>query len=211
MGYRQHAVCPCCGSKERERAIALFLARRMIWLRKKPRPVLHIAPEMALGQYLSRLTKPYYVSGDKLPSRSPRPAMHQMDITHIPYPDESFDFIICNHVLEHIPDDSKAIRELHRVLTPGGFAIIQIPYARNLKETLEDGYSTPNDRLRHYGQKDHVRLYGMDYSRRLRHCGFDLEDDTMYQRFGHDLVNVSGLIADEKLFVATKPMLMEAL
>lgn len=206
LGYRQNALCPGCGSKERERAIALFMARHMIWPRRAPRSVLHIAPEHALGVYLSRLTEPHYLSGDLVPSRSPRPAMRQMDITRIPCPENSFDILICNHVLEHIEDDMKALQEIYRVLNPGGFAILQIPYAHNLNDTIETVYTRPEDRLRHYGQEDHVRLYGMDYSLRIRTCGFHLEDDSMYQRFGLDRVSQSGLIADEKLFVAYKPV-----
>ncbi len=196
LGYRQQAVCPGCGSQERDRAVALYLAGRMIWLRSQPRPLLHIAPEKALGRYLARLTKPRYVSA----------ACQRIDITAIPHADDTFDVIVCNHVLEHIPDDRQALSELYRVLKPAGFAILQVPYARDLAETLESEVSKPVERLRHYGQPDHVRLYGLDYARRVRACGFELEETTMRQRFGYTRVSRSGLIAEEKLFVASKPV-----
>ena len=98
------------------------------------------------------------------------------DICDLPFPDNEFDFIFCNHVLEHIPNDKKAMREIFRVLKNNGTAIIQVPYDKNKRETYEDDNITdPKERRRIFGQYDHVRIYGMDYFDRLRSVGFEVE------------------------------------
>lgn len=98
------------------------------------------------------------------------------DICALPFKDHSFDFIICNHVLEHIPDDTKAMQELYRVLAPGGTAILQVPYDKNRIETFTDDTITDQkERAAIFGQYDHVRVYGMDYFNKLRSIGFQVE------------------------------------
>lgn len=98
------------------------------------------------------------------------------DICALPFEDNSYDFLICNHVLEHIPDDAQAMRELYRVLAPGGTAIMQVPYDRNREETFEDDSITdPKERARIFGQYDHVRIYGMDFFKKLEGAGFNVE------------------------------------
>jgi SAM-dependent methyltransferase len=98
------------------------------------------------------------------------------DISDLPFPDNEFDFIICNHVLEHIPDDTKAMQEIYRVLAPGGTAILQVPYKADLEKTFEDNSITdPKERARIFGQYDHVRVYGMDYFTKLESIGFKVE------------------------------------
>ena len=97
----------------------------------------------------------------------------QMDLAHIPFPDGTFDAIICNHVLEHIVDDLKAMAELHRVLKPGGWSILQVPISLSLRTTYEDfSIATPKEREEAFGQNDHVRIYGQDYVSRLERAGF---------------------------------------
>lgn len=98
------------------------------------------------------------------------------DICDLPFKNNEFDFIICNHVLEHIPDDTKAMQELYRILKPGGIAILQVPYEANRKNTFEDDSITdPKERARIFGQYDHVRVYGMDYFDKLKSVGFKVE------------------------------------
>ena len=98
------------------------------------------------------------------------------DICDLPFENDSYDFIICNHVLEHIPDDTKAMRELYRVLAPGGMAILQVPYENSRDTTFEDDTITdPKERAIIFGQYDHVRVYGMDYFKKLEQIGFKVD------------------------------------
>lgn len=98
------------------------------------------------------------------------------DICDLPFQDNEFDFIICNHVLEHIPNDTKAMQEIYRVLAPDGTAILQVPYKADLEKTFEDDSITdPKERARIFGQYDHVRVYGMDYFTKLESIGFKVE------------------------------------
>ena len=95
------------------------------------------------------------------------------DICNLPFQNDEFDFIICNHVLEHIPNDTKAMQEIYRVLAPGGTAILQVPYKASLQKTFEDNSITdPKERAKIFGQYDHVRIYGMDYFEKLESIGF---------------------------------------
>jgi len=136
--------------------------------------LLHIAPEKNLQKALKAFSKIKYISGDL----NPLVADRKIDITDINFKDNYFDFIIRNHVLEHIVDDQKAMRELFRVLKPGGEAILQVPISRYNynKETFEDfSITSPEERKIYFGQKDHVRMYGKDYKRRLESIGFKVE------------------------------------
>ncbi|MCG9892951.1 MAG: methyltransferase domain-containing protein [Thermosynechococcaceae cyanobacterium MS004] len=133
----------------------------------KGQKLLHVAPEVCIASPLK--TQYDYLSVDMDPAK----AMQQMDICQIPLPGESFDAIICNHVLEHIPDDMKALHELYRVLKPNGWASIQVPMVG--EETQEDLTITdPSMRARLYGQSDHVRQYGRDFRQRLESTGFQV-------------------------------------
>jgi SAM-dependent methyltransferase len=166
---RANAQCPGCGSLERHRILWLFLLREIDIL-KGSRSVLHMAPEPALVPLLRR-PNISYVSGDLEPGQ----AMEVMDVTSLPQADGVFDVVICNHVLEHIPDDRRAMCELRRVLKPGGFAIMQHPIDMSRAETYEDrDITTPQERLREFGQADHMRLYGRDFGDRLAAAGFEV-------------------------------------
>ena len=128
-----------------------------------------------------------------------------MNVTEIGCPDDSFDAIICNHVLEHVDDDRQAMAELFRVLGPGGWAILQVPISRRLERTLEDpGLSDPSERERRFGQKSHVRLYGSDYAERLAEVGFAVEVFDPAARWGQDTIEALKIDPKEKIFVAHK-------
>jgi len=156
--------------------------------------MLHVAPERSLGVILRSTPNLDYLSGDL----DPKAAMVQMDITDIHYPDNSFDVIYCSHVLEHVPADRTAMRELARVLKPGGWAVLAVPITR--QQTLEDARVTSQaDRTRLFGQSDHVRAYGADFADRLRECGFEvmidsfaasLDDATVY-KYGLSRENIN--------------------
>jgi ubiquinone/menaquinone biosynthesis C-methylase UbiE len=164
---------------------------------------LHVAPEAGLTRILTQHGNIDYLTADITPGR----AMVRMDITEIGYPDNSFDAIICNHVLEHITDDRKAMRELHRVLRSGGWGILQVPISLSLSTTHEDfSVRAPADRERIFGQADHVRLYAIDYLDRLKESGFetvvfDWQQDETFSAVG----NRYGLLPREQIFVVRKP------
>lgn len=121
LGHRDATMCPGCASKERDRAIALYLTERSSWFRQGPRAILHIAPEEGLGHFLRMLPNVSYLSGDLSPKNSPTPAMRRIDVTQMPFEAEAFDLFICSHVMEHVADDRQAMREALRVLKEGGW------------------------------------------------------------------------------------------
>jgi SAM-dependent methyltransferase len=141
--------------------------------------VLHIAPEPAIAARLRKRPNLTYVSADIEDKRSP---MELMDITALPRADETFDVVICSHVLEHVDADATAMRELLRVLRPGGVAYVQVPIDHRRAETYEDPSITrPEDRAREFEQDDHVRVYGRDFADRLRNAGFEVTRRAYYE------------------------------
>ncbi len=200
-GYREHASCPICGSTERERLVYLYL-REHTGLGRQPMRLLHVAPEPQLGRLLQGMALVDYLSADLYEED----VMVKMDVTDIQFPDASFDAIICNHVLEHVPDDTQAMREMYRVLKPGGWAILQVPYSELITTSLEDPtLSSPEERARVFGQEDHVRIYARDdYLRRLQDAGFRVTLFRWWEAgaaFGNP-ENRYGLMPREILFVA---------
>lgn len=168
---RADARCPACGSLERHRFLLVFLRTKTDFFDSTPKRFLHIAPEKSLGKIFASACGSGYLSADL----NDPTAMEKMDITDIRHPDDSFDAIYCSHVLEHVPDDRKAMRELCRVLRPSGFAILNVPVL--IKETFEDpSIVDPVDRQRVYGHFDHVRNYGRDYKDRLVESGFEVTE-----------------------------------
>ena len=152
-GLRENAVCPRCYSEDRERLIFLFLQQKRPEIFARRSRLLHVAPERSLLVKLRSSSTIDYVAADL---DSPN-ADVRMDITAITEKDETYDAILCNHVLEHIPDDRKAMAELHRVLRKGGFAILQVPISANASATYEDFSITESAaREEHFGQCDHV-------------------------------------------------------
>src|SRR5690606_2911157 len=158
---RSNAVCPHCGSLERTRLLFLYLKDNTQIFENNPH-VLHFAPEDALKKYFT--TNPDYIDADL----NPNLASHQMDITDIRFPDNHFDYIICSHVLGHVPNEQKALQELYRVLNSGGRLFLMSLMDPEAQLTLENQeYNTPETKLRHYGEKDLERLYGQDFAERI--------------------------------------------
>lgn len=172
---RQNALCPHCLSLERHRLLWLYLTRETDLLTAFPR-TLHIAPEVCIMRHLKPLFKEHagqYLTADL---ESPLADMH-FDVQQIPLEDNSIGVIICNHIMEHVADDRKALRELYRILKPGGWGIILSPVDLDYEQTYEDDTITdPDERTRIFGQYDHRRIYGADYADRLRSCGFEVGD-----------------------------------
>lgn len=201
-GYRNNAKCPRCNSVDRERLVYQYLRVYKVGVFSRNTRLLHVAPEKNLSAKLKSCPNMDYLSVDL---DSPL-ADVQMDITDIIYDDESFDVIICNHVLEHIPDDAKAMRELLRVLKKGGFAILQVPISWTIGPTFEDfSITSPEQREQSFGQKDHVRIYGNDYSQRLKNAGFDVRLHSVQDLFEENEIDRFRLLKDETIFECVRP------
>lgn len=132
--------------------------------------------------------------------------MHRMDVTDLRFDSESFDAILCTHVLEHVTNDALAMRELLRVLRPGGWAVLQSPVELSRPRTLEDpSVVAPLDRERVFGQRDHVRIYGRDYRNRLEAAGWQVALNGFAQTFSAELVERYGLDRDEAIWLCSRP------
>ena len=148
--------------------------------------MLHIAPEAMFFAKFRNNNDIEYHPIDKSPENYPE-GTRQMDLTDLQYEANSFDGIICSHVLEHIPDDKKAMEELFRVLKPGGWAALQVPLDEKRGQTYEDwSITTPEEREKAFGQWDHVRVYGRDFGDRLRGVGFVVTVESSEREFGGD-------------------------
>jgi len=201
-GYRLNTKCPVCYSTDRERLLYLYLSKKKFFT--SVAKVLHVAPESELSRIIKMYPNINYLTADI----SANDVMVKMDITQIQYPADTFDVIICNHVLEHIVDDRKAMSELYRVMKPGGWGILQVPISLSLDKTYEDvSITNPSKREQIFGQSDHVRIYAIDYLDRLKEVGFEisifdwLEEDKLF--CGKD--NKYALLQFEKIFVVKKP------
>ncbi|MAW16827.1 MAG: class I SAM-dependent methyltransferase [Flavobacteriaceae bacterium] len=169
---RPNALSPGTLSLERHRLIWLYLQRETNFFKTSAK-LLHMAPEKAFMKRLKKLKNLAYTTCDL---ESPL-ADVKTDICDLPFDDASFDWILCNHVLEHIPNDTKAMQELYRVLKPGGIALLQVPLESNRKETFEDdSIVNKAERTKVFGQYDHVRIYGKDYFDKLRQTGFEVSE-----------------------------------
>jgi len=197
---RPNALAPHSLSLERHRLIWLYLKNRTDFF-TNPKRVLHIAPEFCFIKPFKNLKNLDYVTGDLI---SPW-ADVKMNVQAIPFPDSTFDVVICNHVLEHVDDDTKAMRELLRVMKPGGFGIFQVPLDYSIDVTLEDkSINTPELREKYYKQRDHLRLYGKDYAQRLRGVGFEVTEDNYVHTLPIDLAQRYALSKDEILYICRK-------
>jgi SAM-dependent methyltransferase len=174
---RPDALCPGCRSAERHRLLWLYLDRELNITTERLR-VLHVAPERGIERRLRSLRHLDYVTTDLMD----RTAMVRADLTALPFPDQSFDLVLCNHVLEHIPDDVAAMGEIRRVLRSMGQAVMQHPIDINRAVTFEDwSVTSPEERQRVFFQVDHVRIYGQDFADRLTAAGFGSVETLRYQ------------------------------
>lgn len=169
---RENVLSPSTLSLERHRLLWLYLKNETDFFTASLK-VLHFAPEQAFYKRFRKLKNLDYTTTDL---NSPL-ADVKADICNLPFENESFDVILCNHVLEHIPDDDKAMHEMYRVLKKGGWGIFQIPQDLKRDKTFEDDSITDRkERTKIFGQYDHVRVYGRDYFDKLRSVGFTVEE-----------------------------------
>lgn len=193
-------VCPICLAHRRHRLQWVYLHSCTNLLDGAPKKLLHFAPDIPFLGRFKKIPGLDYISADLA---SPH-AMVKMDITSINRPDASFDIIYCSHVLEHIPNDRKAMSEIFRVLKPGGWALIQVPISETV--TLEDPAITdPGERERLFRQSDHLRLYGLDIKDRLAAVGFEVEVVFARQLIEPHNFERMGVDSDEPIFHSRKP------
>ena len=197
---RGNALSPGTLSLERHRQMWLYLQNETDFFTQNYK-VLHIAPEQEFLRKFKKMKNLDYTSADLF---SPIVDV-KADILDLPFEDESFDVIFCNHVLEHIIDDKKAMSELYRVMKKGGWGILQVPMKNSLEKTYEDCTITdPKERQKHFGQYDHVRWYGMDYFERLKSVGFSVDINFYSQKFSKEEKKRFGLNVTEILPVVRK-------
>jgi SAM-dependent methyltransferase len=202
-GYHEYDHCPVCRASYRQRFVKLYMDENNIL--KPNLRILHIAPEECLFHILRRSTKEY-VCGDLMPERYSYYANPiSIDLTKIPFPENSFDLIFCSHILEHIPNDSLALHEIFRVLDQGGQALIQVPVSKKLERTYEDSSINTNEgRFEKFGQHDHVRIYAMDLAERINNAGFLVENIPVTSFSQVNIFEKLKLDLKEELFVARK-------
>ncbi len=198
---RPNALCPNCLALERHRLMALYLKEKTNFYTASNLKVLHVAPEYCFIDRFETLKNIDYLTAD---IESPL-AKVKMDIHQIPFEENTFDVAICNHVMEHVEDYHLAMRELYRVLKPGGWAIIQSPQDLTKATTFEDPSITdPKERERVFWQNDHLRLFGRDYGRVLEKAGFKVTDDDFVMQMPENLVNRYALPKEEIIYFCQK-------
>ena len=194
---RLDALCWRCGSHERHRAQWLLLELRPELLRDA-RSLLHFSPEWCIRRRLAKVAGLRYVTADL----NPEGVDLQLDVTRLELPDDAFDAVLCSHVLEHVPDDAAAMRELRRITAPGGFCLVMVPLALDRARTYEDpAVTAPEDRKREFLQHDHVRLYAPDIRERLQAAGFEVEVVDMHAELGADQAARYRLLASDLVFL----------
>ncbi|MDB4496267.1 class I SAM-dependent methyltransferase [Flavobacteriaceae bacterium] len=196
---RQNVLSPSTLSLERHRLLWLYLTNETDFFTSKKK-VLHMAPEQCFLARFRKLNHDYKTADLESPI-----ADVKADIINLPFNDNSFDVIFCNHVLEHVQDDTKAMKELFRVMKKGGMGIFQVPQDLNRDVTFEDNSITdPKERAKIFGQYDHVRVYGRDYFDKLRSIGFNVEEVNYSQKISSELLSRYRLMEGELLPVVFK-------
>ncbi len=199
---RENALCPNCLALERHRLMWLFLKKKTEYF-SADLEVLHVAPELCFIDRFESLPNIRYTSAD---FESPL-AKVKMDIHEMPFAEQTFDVVFCNHVMEHVIDDRKAMKEIFRVLKPGGWSIIQIPVFNPRPEVTTEDPAITNlkERERLFGQDDHVRLYGFDYPDRLKEAGFEVSLEDFSAELGKELAEMYALPVDDPIHFCRKP------
>jgi len=197
---RTNALCPGTLSLERHRLLWLYLNSNSN-IESQFLNVLHVAPEQVFFRKFKNFKNWTYTTTDL---NSPL-ADIKADLCNLPFKDETYDLILCNHVLEHIIDDIKAMKEIYRVLKKGGKAILQVPLDMEKEKSYEDHtIINPKDRSKHFGQYDHVRIYGMDFFKKLSNIGFRYEKIDFTSKLSDQDIIKYGLIKGELIPVGWK-------
>jgi Methyltransferase domain len=197
---RPDARCIICDSLERHRLAWLYFTRKTDLFDGRPKQVLHVSPEPCFERKLQRAFGPGYLTADLLDPR----AMVKMDVSDIPYPNEMFDVILCSHVLQYVPDDKRAMRELYRVLKPGGWAMLLVPTAPGRTEEPAGTAATARADAFDATWETQARHYGQDYAERLRDCGFDVSINRASDLESPEEITRMGLADAGEIFCCTK-------
>ena len=201
VAHREGVLCPYDLTLERHRLMWLYLKDHSTFFTQENLKVLHIAPEQCFHKRFKKQKNLDYLTGDLV---SPIADMH-FDLHDIPLEDNRFDVIFCNHVMEHVDDAIRCMSELHRVMKPGGWGIMQVPQDFSREVTYEDAsIVTPEEREKHFWQKDHVRLFGKDYPDWLRKAGFTVTKFNKESNYGKDLIDRYRLQKEEILYIVSK-------
>ena len=201
VAHREGVLCPYDLTLERHRLMWLYLKDHSNFFTAENLKVLHIAPEQCYHKGFKRQKNLDYLTGDLV---SPIADIH-FDLHDIPLEDNRFDVVFCNHVMEHVDDPIQCMSELHRVMAPGGWGIMQVPQDLNRAETYENpSIVTPEDREKHFWQKDHVRLFGRDYPDWLRKAGFKVEEFDKNKHYGEELLDRYRIAKSEILYIVSK-------
>lgn len=193
-------MCPVCLSLERHRLMWLYLMEHTDFQTSQLK-VLHIAPEQPFIKRFKKMANLDYQTGDLV---SPIADLH-FDVMDIPLEDNQYDVIFCNHVMEHVENDITAMKEFHRILRPGGWAILQVPMDYDREHTFEDSSITdPKEREKIFGQYDHVRIHGRDYPKRMETAGFTVEEFDIKQHLSPEKIERYRLTPNEILYIARK-------
>ncbi len=202
---RTNARCYKCESLERHRLLWLYFNNQTDFFERKNLKLLHVAPELCLYAKFSKMPSVNYYPCDLFPELYPYKEVFKMDLTNIHFEENFFDVIICNHVLEHIPDDAKAMAQLYRVMKKGGWGIFQVPIDYKREKTYEDfSITTPQERFKAFGQKDHVRWYGQDYKDRLSEANFIVKEDDWVKHFSDEEIQRYRLSPKELIYYCQK-------
>jgi SAM-dependent methyltransferase len=201
IAHRENVLCPGDLTLERHRLMWLYLKDHSNFFSNDKLNVLHIAPEQCFHQRFKQQENLNYLTGDLV---SPIADLH-FDLHQIPLEENRFDVIFCNHVLEHVDDANQCMRELFRVMKPGGWGIMQVPQDFDRDITFEDpSIKSEEDRERYYWQKDHVRLFGKDYPNWLENAGFKVEVFEKEKHYSADQIQRFRLQEKEILYIVRK-------
>ena len=198
-GYREDSICPLCGANDRIRW-QKYVLENFTDIMKKQCSVLHIAPETPIQKLLNFNTKCDYYAGDIDLDK----AEHKIDLTDIQFRDSFFDYVIANHVLEHIERIDIAFSEIKRVLKPDGKLIVSFPICMDIKTKEDKSITQPEDRLKEYGQVDHVRLFGCDYKEQIEKLGLRADVKSPRDILADDIIKKYGMIKDDVILICHK-------
>jgi len=201
VAHRDNVLCPYDLTLERHRLMWVYLKNKSNFFTAEKLKVMHIAPEQCFYSEFKKQNNLEYTTGDLL---SPLADIH-FDLHKIPLEDNQYDVIFCNHVLEHVEDDHKCMTELHRIMVSGGWGIFQVPIDTSRIETYEDAsIVSPEEREKHFWQYDHVRLYGLDYQKKLEAAGFEVEIYDYHQDMPKEQYEKYRFHPDELLYIVKK-------